>query len=66
MYTNWEHLTTINYLIINENMIDMFMCKYGKIKEILKFAHQRKQMALDYLSLSIVHQKGKKEPPKGT
>ena len=23
-------------------------------------------MALDYLSLSIVHQKGKKEPPKGT
>ena len=59
MYTNWEHLTTINYLIINENMIDMFMCKYGKIKEILKFAHQRKQMALDYLSLSIVHQKGK-------
>ena len=66
MYTNWEHLTTINYLIINENMIDMFMCKYEKIKEILKFAHQRKQMALDYLSLSIVHQKGKKEPPKGT
>ena len=66
MYTNWEHLTTINYLIINENMIDMFMCNYEKIKEILKFAHQRKKMALDYLSLSIVHQKEKKEPPKGT
>ena len=47
-------------------MIDMFMCKYEKIKEILKFAYQRKKMALDYLSLSIVHQKGKKEPPKGT
>lgn len=47
-------------------MIDMFMCKYEKIKEILKFAHQRKKMALDYLSLSIVHQKEKKEPPKGT
>ena len=47
-------------------MIDMFMCKYEKIKEILKFAHQRKKMALDYLNLSIVHQKGKKEPPKGT
>ena len=24
-------------------MIDMFMCKYEKIKEILKFAHQRKK-----------------------